>query len=218
MKKSLGRVLGLVIISSSFVGAVAAGVYAGNVRQFAAEFLKYEGVKEGTTLAPSTGGKTIYESTVVVPQDIKTLEVTIFAAGDLLDNGNRVSNLLWLNCKVDGNLCNRGVTSAGKGVAGWVPVLSLGAGTEISGPTPTLTTRIGVLDSNIRYRWCMPIEPKKDAADPLTHNVELTMASGDGTHAVYIEQLLVFVDGTSFGGLSNKSDACAPAPVPTPVP
>jgi hypothetical protein len=59
----------------------------------------------------------------------------------------------------------------------------------------------------------MPIKPKKGAGDTLTHDVELKMASGDGTHAVQIEQIHVFVDGAKIGGL-NKSNACTAAPVP----
>jgi hypothetical protein len=63
----------------------------------------------------------------------------------------------------------------------------------------------------------MQIKPKKGAGDHLTHDVELKMASGDGAHAVQIEQIHVFVDGAKIAG-PNKSNACTAAPVPTPVP
>ena len=100
-------------------------------------------------------------------------------------------------------------------MAGWIPVLSLTAAAQVP---ETSTTPATATDNNIHYSWCLPIRPKKGAGgDPLTHDVELKMASGDGTHAVHIEQIHVYIDGSKIEWL-NKSNACSEAPVPTPVP
>ncbi len=217
MKRSIGRLFALAVVSCSLVGIVSAGAYAGYLRQFAAQYLNFDGSEQSTTLAPSSGGQTIYHGTVTVPADIDTLEVTISATGDLLDSGVPATNSIWLNCQVDGNACNGGTNSAGNSVGGWVPVLSLTAPAQVPEPTPTPTTPATATDNNIHYSWCMPIKPKKGAGDHLTHDVDLKMASGDGTHAVHIEQIHVFVNGARIAG-QNKSNACSEAPVPTPVP
>src|SRR6266851_2998762 len=216
MKRFVGKFLALAVVSAS-VGMVSAGAYAGYLRQFAAQYLNFDGSEQSTTLAPSSGGQTIYHGTVMVPADVATLEVTISATGDLLDSGTPISNSIWLNCQIDGNPCNGGANSAGNSVAGWIPVLSLTAAAQVPEPTPTPTTPATATDNNIHYSWCMPIKPKKGAGDHLVHDVDLKMASGDGTHAVHIEQIHVFVDGAKIAG-PNKSNACTAAPVPTPVP
>jgi hypothetical protein len=217
MKRSIGRVFVLAVVSCSVAGLVSVGAYAGYLRQFAAQYLNFDGSEQSTTLAPPSGGQTIYRGTVMVSADVDTLEVTISATGDLLDSGVPATNSIWLNCQVDGNPCNGGTNSAGNSVAGWVPVLSLMAPAQVAEPTPTPTTPATATDNNIHYSWCMPIKPKRGGGDHLTHDVDLKMASGDGTHAVHIEQIHVFVDGAKFGG-QNKLNACTPAAVPTPVP
>jgi hypothetical protein len=216
MKRSFGRLFALAVVSCSLVG-VSAGAYAGYLRQFSAQYLNFDGSEQSTTLAPSTGGQTIYHGTVMVPADVDTLEVTISATGDLLHGGVPVTNSIWLNCQVDGNDCNGGKNSAGNSVAGWVPVLSLTAPAQVPEPTPTPTTPATATDNSIHYSWCMPIKPKKGAGDHLVHDVELKMASGDGIDAVQIEQIHVFVDGAKIAG-QNKLNACSEATVPTPVP
>jgi hypothetical protein len=150
-----------------------------------------------------------------VSADVYTLEITISATGDLLDSGAPVTNSLWLNCEVDGNPCNSGFNSAVSSVKGWVPMLSLQ--NTAQNPEPAASPTPGVVpDNNIHYSWCMPIKPKK-GPHSLQHDVQLSMASGDGAHTVHIEQIHVFVGGTNFGG-PNKANACTVAPVPTPVP
>jgi hypothetical protein len=213
MKRPIAKSL-LVGIMSFGVAAVVA--HAGPVRQFSAQFLNFDGTEQSTTLEPSSGGQPIYQGSVFVSADVDTLEITISATGDLLHGGVPVTNSLWLNCQVDGNACNGGTNSAANSVAGWVPVLSLQAGAQIPEPTPTPTTPTTATDNNIHYSWCMPIKPKK-GPHSLSHDVQLSMASGDGTHAVHVEQIHVFVGGTNFGG-PNKFNACTAAPVPTPVP
>jgi hypothetical protein len=215
MKRFVGKFLALAVVSAS-VGMVSVGAYAGYLRQFAAQYLNFDGSEQNTTLAPSSGGQTIYHGTVMIPADVDTLEVTISATGDLLDSGTPISNSIWLNCQIDGNPCNGGANSAGNSVAGWIAVLSLTAAAQVPEP-PTPTTPATATDNNIHYSWCMPIKPKKGAGDHLVHDVDLKMASGDGTHAVHIEQIHVFVDGAKIAG-QNKSNACTAAPVPTPVP
>jgi len=201
--------------SDGFFGALGVAAYAGQYRQFTAQFLNFDGTEQGTTLGPSTGGQPIYQGTVFVPADVDTLEITISATGDLLDGGVPESNSLWLNCQVDGKDCNHGVNSAANSIPGWVPVLSLEASAQIPEPAATPTPAVGT-DNNIHYSWCMPIKSKKGPR-PHVHDVQLSMASGDGTHAVHIEQIHVFVDGNDFGG-HDKLNACTAAPVPTPVP
>jgi hypothetical protein len=212
MKRSLAKSFLVAIVS---LGALAVAAYAGQVRQFAAQFLNFDGTEQSTTREPSSGGQPIYQGSISVPADVNTLEVTISATGDLLDGGAPVTNSLWLNCQVDGNDCNGGTNSAANSVGGWVPVLSLDASAQIPEPTATPTPAVGT-DNNIHYSWCMPIKPKK-GPHSLQHDVQLSMASGDGIHAVHVEQIHVFVDGINFGA-GNKANACTAAPVPTPVP
>jgi hypothetical protein len=140
----------------------------------------------------------IYQGSVFVSADVDTLEITISATGDLPDGGTPFTNSLWLNCQLDGNDCN---------------AVSLDTSAQI--PEATATPAVGT-DNNIHYSWCMPIKPKK-GPHSLQHDVQLSMASGDGVRAVHIEQIQVLVGGTNFGG-PNKLNACSPAPVPTPVP
>jgi hypothetical protein len=213
MRRSIAKSLVVAIFS---IGALTVAAYAGQVRQFAAQYLNFDGTEQTTTLAPSSGGQPIYQGTVVAPADTDTLEITISATADLLDGGVPVSNSLWLNCQVDGVACNTGVNSAGNSVPGWVPVLSLASGAQIPKPTPTPTSPATATDNNIHYTWCIPIKPKK-VSHSLSHDVQISMASGDGVHAVQIEQIHVFVDGNKFGG-PNHSNGCTAAPVPTPVP
>jgi hypothetical protein len=213
MNRSLAKSFLLALVS---LGALAVAAYAGEVRQFAAQFLNFDGTEQSTSLDPSAGGQPIYQGTVIIPADVNTLEITISATGDLLDGGVPVTNSLWLNCQVDGANCNGGTNSAGNSVAGWVPVLSLQAGAQIPEPTPTPTSPATATDNNIHYSWCMPIRPKKKAGS-LSHDVQLSMASGDGSHTVHIEQINVLVGGSHFGA-GNKGNACTAAPVPTPVP
>jgi hypothetical protein len=212
MKRSVAKSLFVVAV---FSGALGVAAHAGPVRQFAAQYLNFDGTQQSTTLDPSSGGQPIYQGTVRVPADVDTLEVTISATGDLLDGSAPFTNSLWLNCQVDGNLCNAGFNSAVSSVKGWVPVLSLQSTAQ--NPEPAASPTPGVVpDNNIHYSWCMPITKKK-GPDPLMHDVQLSMASGDGTHTVHVEQIHVFVGGTNFGG-PNKTNACTAAPVPTPVP
>jgi len=208
MKRSIGSVI-VLAVSTAALGIAA---YAGQVSQFAAQYVNAE---QSTSRDPSAGGQPIYQGTVFVPADVDTLEVTIWATGDLLDGGVPVTNSLWLNCQVDGNNCNGGSNSAANSVTGWVPVLSLDASAQIPEPTATPTPAVGT-DNNIHYSWCVPIKPNT-GLHPLHHNVQVSMASGDGVHAVHIEQVQVLVGGTKFPG-QNKANACTAAPVPTPAP
>ncbi len=214
MSKSVGKsvILGAVV---SFAIAVAA--YAGQVNQYVAQYLNFDGTEQSTTLGPGSGGQPIYQGTVQVPADDGTLEITISATGDLLQSGVPVSNSLWLNCQVDGKDCNGGVNSAPNSVAGWVPVLSLEAAAQVPQPTPTPTSPTTATDNNIHYTWCVHVRPHASSGHPLRHDVQLSMASGDGVDAVQIEQIHVFVNGTHFTGF-NQNNACTKAPVPTPVP
>src|SRR6266446_5828288 len=158
MKRAIAKSLLVAIVS---LGVAAVIAHAGQVRQFAAQFLNFDGSEQSTKLEPSSGGQPIYQGTVVVPADVDTLEVTISATGDLLDGAAPQTNSLWLNCQVDGKACNGGVNSAGNSFAGWVPVLSLQAGAQVPEPTPTPTTPATATDNNIHYSWCMPIKPNK---------------------------------------------------------
>ena len=182
-------------------GVAAVVAHAGQVRQFSAQFLNFDGTEQSTILEPSSGGQPIYRGSVFVSADVDTLEITISATGDLLDGGVPVTNSLWLNCQVDGNACNGGTNSAANSVAGWVPVLSLQAGAQIPEPTPTPTTPTTATDNNIHYSWCMPIKPKK-GPHSLSHDVQLSMASGDGTHAVHARPFFEICSSTSGGELS----------------
>src|SRR5260221_4404152 len=119
MKRFVGKFLALAVVSAS-VGMVSAGAYAGYLRQFAAQYLNFDGSEQNTTLAPSSGGQTIYHGTVMVPADVDTLEVTISATGDLLDSGTPISNSIWLNCQIDGNPCNGGGNTARDTLSGWL--------------------------------------------------------------------------------------------------
>lgn len=84
-------------------------------------------------------------------------------------------------------------------------------------PVPAASPTPGVVpDNNIHYTWCLPIKPNH-GPHSLAHDVQLSMASGDGVHSVQIEQIHVLVGGMHFGG-PNKANACTAAPVPTPVP
>jgi hypothetical protein len=209
MKRPVAKSIIMIAVSTAALGVAA---YAGQVRQFAAQYVNAE---QSTIREPSSGGQPIYQGSVIVSADVDTLEITISATGDLLDGGTPFTNSLWLNCQVDGNDCNAGMNSAANSVAGWVPVLSLDASAQIPEPTATPTPAVGT-DNNIHYSWCMPIKPKK-GPHSLQHDVQLSMASGDGVHAVHVEQVQVLVGGTNFGG-PNKLNACSPAPAPTPVP
>lgn len=211
MKMRVGRYLLLTVIS---LGVLSAGAYAGHVRQFSAQYLNFDGTEQSTTLAPSTGGQTIYQGSVSVPADVNTLEVTISATGDLLNGGTPVPNSLWLNCQVDGTPCNGGVNSAANSMLGWIPVLTLTDAAQVAATSTTPTT---ATDNNIHYTWCVPIKPNSGQSHKLRHDVTLSMASGDGVDPVQIEQIHVFVDGSKIAGW-NKSNACTEAPVPTPVP
>jgi hypothetical protein len=207
MKRPVVKSIIMIAVSTAALGVAA---YAGQVRQFAAQYVN---AQQSTTRDPSSGGQPIYQGSVFVSADVDTLEITISATGDLLDGGTPFTNSLWLNCQVDGNDCNAGTNSAANSVAGWVPVLSLDTSAQI--PEATATPAVGT-DNNIHYSWCMPIKPKK-GPHSLQHDVQLSMASGNGVRAVHIEQIQVLVGGTNFGG-QNKLNACSPAPAPTPVP
>jgi hypothetical protein len=94
-------------------------------------------------------------------------------------------------------------------------VLSLQSAAQ--NPVPAASPTPGVVpDNNIHYTWCLPIKPNH-GPHSLAHDVQLSMASGDGVHSVQIEQIHVLVGGMHFGG-PNKANACTAAPVPTPVP
>ena len=56
MKRLIGRLFALAVVSCSVVGIVSAGAYAGYLRQFAAQYLNFDGTEQGTTLAPPSGG------------------------------------------------------------------------------------------------------------------------------------------------------------------
>ena len=216
MKSRLARALAVVFVSA---GAMGLAAHAGEVRQFAAQYLNFDGTEQSTTLSTSSasGGQAIYEGKVWASADVDTLEVSISATGDLIDSvsGTPQSNSLWLSCSVDGKPCNGGNNSAVGSAAGWVPVLSLQSAAQ--NPVPEASPTPGVVpDNNIHYTWCMPIKPNH-GPHPLAHDVKLSMASGDGVHSVQIEQIHVFVGGMHFGG-PNKANACTAAPVPTPVP
>lgn len=202
--------VGSLAVSFVWAAALCIVAYAGEVREFAAQYVNGE---QATTLDPSSGGQPIYQGTVFVPADVSILEVSISATGDLLNAGTPVPNSLWLNCQVDGKDCNSGSNSAANSVAGWVPVLSLSASAQI--PEANATPAVGT-DNNIHYSWCIPIKKKK-GPNGLSHSVQLSMASGDGVDTVHIEQVQVRVGGTNLGG-PNSANACTEAPAPTPVP
>ncbi len=207
MKRPVVGSLALLIVSAA---AVCIAAYAGEVREFAAQYVNSE---QATTLDPSTGGQPIYQGTVSVPADVSVLEVSISATGDLFDGGTPVPNSLWLNCQVDGKDCNTGSNSAPNSISGWVPVLSLSASAQI--PEASATPAVGT-DNNIHYSWCVPVKKKK-GPNGLSHSVQLSMASGDGVDTVHIEQVQVRVGGANIGG-PNSAKACTEAPAPTPVP
>jgi hypothetical protein len=212
MKSRLARALAVVFVSA---GAIGIAAHAGEVRQFAAQYLNFDGSEQSTTLSTSSGGQPIYQGKIWAPADVDTLEVSISATGDLIDSGTPQSNSLWLSCSVDGQPCNGGVNSAAASAAGWVPVLSLQSAAQ--NPVPAASPTPGVVpDNNIHYTWCLPIKPNH-GPHSLAHDVQLSMASGDGVHSVQIEQIHVLVGGMHFGG-PNKANACTAAPVPTPVP
>jgi hypothetical protein len=202
-------IVGSVVVFAASAAALCLAAYAGEVREFAAQYVNGE---QATTLDPSSGGQPIYQGTVSVPADVDILEVTISATGDLLNGGTPVPNSLWLNCQVDGNNCNSGSNSAVNSVAGWVPVLSLNSSAQI--PEASATPAVGT-DNNIHYSWCVPIKKKK-GPNGLSHSVQLSMASGDGADTVHIEQVQVRVGGANIGG-PNNANACTSAPAPTPV-
>src|SRR5260370_27040202 len=122
MKRPIAKSL-LVGIMSFGVAAVVA--HAGQVRQFSAQFLNFDGTEQSTTLEPSSGGQPIYQGSVFVSADVDTLEITISATGDLLHGGVPVTNSLWLNCQVDGNACNGGPKSPPQHLARWGHMRSL---------------------------------------------------------------------------------------------
>ena len=207
MKRSIVGPLAVMVVSAA---ALCIAAYAGEVREFAAQFVDGQ---QATTVEPANGGQPIYQGTVFVPADVNILEVTISATGDLLNGGTPVPNSLWLNCQVDGTNCNTGRNSADNSVSGWVPVLSLSAAAQIpeTSATPAVAT-----DNNIHYSWCVPIK-KNSGPNGLSHSVQLSMASGDGTDTVHIEQVQVRVGGVNMRG-PNSANACKSAPAPTPVP
>src|SRR5258708_23576843 len=125
MKRPIAKSL-LVGIMSFGVAAVVA--HAGQVRQFSAQFLNFDGTEQSTTLEPSSGGQPIYRGSVFVSADVDTLEITISATGDLLDGGVPVTNSLWLNCQVDGNACNGGYKSRHNQLPRMVPIHNPPAG------------------------------------------------------------------------------------------
>jgi hypothetical protein len=75
MKRSIGRIFVLAVVSCSVAGLVSVGAYAGYLRQFAAQYLNFDGSEQSTTLAPPSGGQTIYRGTVMVSADVDTLEL-----------------------------------------------------------------------------------------------------------------------------------------------
>ena len=82
MKRPIAKSL-LVGIMSFGVAAVVA--HAGQVRQFSAQFLNFDGTEQSTTLEPSSGGQPIYRGSVFVSADVDTLEITISATGDMTE-------------------------------------------------------------------------------------------------------------------------------------
>jgi len=207
MKRSL---VGSIVVSAVSAAALCVAVYAGEVREFAAQYVNDQ---QATTVDPENGGQPIYRGTVVVPADVDMLEVSISATGDLLNGGTPVPNSLWLNCQVDGANCNGGANSAVNSVPGWVPVLSLDSSAQI--PETTANPAVGT-DNNIHYSWCVPIKKNK-GSNGLSHSVQLSMASGNGNDTVHIEQVQVRVGGAKYGG-PNSGNACTSATAPTPVP
>lgn len=203
MKKYVGRLVAALAVVGFVVSAAPRAAHAQNVQGFAANWLYFSGFggEANTNVAAAahaTGGKEIYTNNVTVPAAINVLFVRVDAVGDLADQ----SNSILIGCLVDGVPCNDNASAFNGSPAGWVEVQEL---TNTAVPSNDS-------DQTIHYTWCTPIH-KLSGPTGTVHHVSLRLASGDGTHFVFVEQMQIFVSGVKISG-KNAANACTNAGTP----
>jgi hypothetical protein len=175
-------------------------------------------------LAPSpgtpfaNGGVVIYDKTVLVPEDINVLFISISATGDV-HGGAR----MLLACLVDDTSCVQSQIPHGA-PAGWVDLqrhkdYNLN---YVSSGAPFIGDGFGgggdLQDNSVHYTWCRKI---KNAGDHgAIHNVKIKMASlhveplmSDLEGLVAIQAVHFYIDGARL----PKKDACTTDTTPIPL-
>lgn len=206
----------IVAIAGIFAGAVLVGPSAAQAGKpwksmtadydFTGECVTDLGVDEFDADEGTTGGVACFTKSVFVPRSSNVLRVTWSATGDT-HNGNS----LWITCIITDartntrRYCIDGPSGAGGGAAGtprgWIsaqklPVAAGGATNCNDGGGGAADCH----DNSVHYTWCTDV-PRADV-----YTIELRIASSltgpeSGLNdAVFVEDQVVFIDGTKIHG------------------
>ena len=168
---------------------------------------------------PGNDGTLVYRKRVSVPSDHNVLYVGVSMTGDTHDGA-----ALWLNCRLDGSTsasdCNTGFGADGA-QNGYVSLQKMPSFLVFPlGAVGTCDDGGGGFgdchDNNINYTWCIPIVPD-EWSGPISHNVEIRMATSESGKAVFFEKAHFYIDSNNIQG-----NACEPYntnnPPPFPAP
>ena len=180
------------ILATGLVGLFVAGssalVSAAPLHRFSAEFQNTDslGTPEvsttATPLAGGAGGTVVYDKTLSVP--FQTVYVTFSATGET-HNGAA----LLMTALVDGVPCEAFEGRADAGPSGWITLQKL--------PQPGVVTNCNddgggsadCHDNNLYFSCCAQVE------NPPTHNVQIKLASSNGSRVFY-ERATIYIDGS----------------------
>jgi hypothetical protein len=220
LQKTLVLVLStLFVLAPASQVAQADEVKGGGYRRLAANTTGFVPGTEIVVLDPATGppansGTLIYSKTVLVPDDINVLFITISATGDV---GGGAQMLL--ACLVDKISCVQTKNPVpGVAFAGWVIVQRFKdynlnyqqSGVPFNGDCSIGLCGAGNLHENsVNYTWCVKIKKQEDHGD--IHNVMIKMASqpvpGEAVNGVQFASIVAvhfYIDGAKL----PKKDAC----------
>lgn len=177
-------------------------LHAQTMSRLSAQFRRWDGGEDFTTVTPGSGGTNIYTRTVTVPPGRNVLYITYAAVGDTHSFSGVVNSMQHL-CLVDGLPCNSGF-SASSGFTGWLVTQKTcdngGCGTPSGGDRH---------DNSLMYEWCANIPQVSFAT---VHTVAINMASTTGLDDVFNEGAHIFIDTNHVGGGCTKSTTpAAPA-------
>jgi hypothetical protein len=221
LQKTLALILStLFVLAPASQVAQADEMKGGGYRRLAANIAGFVPGTEIVVLDPATGppansGTLIYSKTVLVPDDVNVLFITISATGDV---GGGAQMLL--ACLVDNTSCVQGQKPVpGVEFPGWVIVQRLKdynlnyllSPVQFNGDCSIGFCGAGNLHENsVNYTWCMKVRKQEDHGD--MHHVMIKMASqpvlGEDTNGVPQFVSIVAVHFYIDGARLPKKDAC----------
>lgn len=159
-------------------------LHAQTLSRLSAQFRRWDGGEDFTTVPPGSGGANIYTRTVTVPPGRNVLYITYSSTGDThsFAAGNNMQHL----CLVDGLPCNPGFTPA-SGFTGWLVTQHPNADEH---------------DNTVMIEWCANIAQVSFAT---VHTVAINLASANGLDDVFNEGSHIFIDTNHVGGGCSKS-------------